>query len=140
MKANTRLIAVITAEAALEVVRIAMNEAMKMDIKVSVSVVGPDLNLLAFIRMDGATPHSVETSRRKANTSASTGRATGWMKDSLALELPLGSGNLLTNLLGGMPLYFKGALAAGLGIAGGTVEQDAAIADATLRAMGADLL
>jgi glc operon protein GlcG len=96
------------------------------------------MGLIAFARADGATPHSVETSRRKANTAASTGKATGWMSSDLAITLPLGSGNELTNIPGGIPLRFNGQLAGGLGIAGGTVEQDAIVAEATLRALSAD--
>ena len=88
------------------------------------------MSLVAFARADGATPHSIETSRRKANTSASTGRVTGFMQADLAVTLPLGSGNILTNIPGGVPLRFNGALAGGMGIAGGTVDEDAAVANA----------
>lgn len=98
------------------------------------------MSLIAFARADGATPHSIETSRRKANASASTGRATGWMTGDLAITLPLASGNMLTNIPGGVPLRFGGVLAGGLGIAGGTVEQDATVANATLKALSADML
>lgn len=135
---TTRSVTFLTTAAALEAVRVALEEASKLKVRISVAVVGPDMSLLAFARGDGATPHSVETSRRKANTAASTGRATGWMPADLAVTLPLGTGNLLTNIPGGVPLKFGGALAAGLGIAGGTVEQDAAVAAATLKALSAD--
>ena len=135
---RTRTINVITTEAALEAVQVALSEASKLGVKISVAIVNPDLNLIAFARADGATPHSIETSRRKANTSASTGRATGWMSAELAVTLPMGTGNLLTNIPGGVPLKFSGALAGAMGIAGGTVEQDAAVAEAALKALSAD--
>lgn len=135
---TTRSVTVLTTAAALEAVRVALEEASKIKVRISVAVVGPDMSLLAFARADGATPHSIETSRRKANTAASTGRATGWMPADLSVTLPLGTGNLLTNIPGGVPLRFGGALAGGLGIAGGTVEQDAAVAAATLKALSAD--
>jgi glc operon protein GlcG len=94
--------------------------------------------MVAFGKADGATPHSVETSRRKANTASSTRRKTGWMQDSFALELPLATGGMLTNIRGGSPLIFGGTLVGGIGIAGGTPDQDAAVAEATLAAIGAD--
>jgi len=135
---TTRTITVITAGAALEAVRVALTEAEKLGVKISVAVVATDLSLVAFARADGATPHSIETSRRKANTAASTGKETGWMPADLAVTLPLGSGNLLTNIPGGVPLRFGGELAGGMGIAGGTVEQDAAVAKAAVKALNAD--
>jgi glc operon protein GlcG len=137
---KTRTISVITAEAALEAVNVALTEAAKLGVKISVAIVNPDLNLVAFARADGATPHSIETSRRKANTAASTGKATGWMPADLAVTLPMGTGNLLTNIPGGVPLKFDGQLAGGMGIAGGTVEQDAAVATAALQSLSADAI
>lgn len=133
-----RSVSNITAEAALAAVNTAFEEAKKAGVNISVAVVDTSLNLIAFAKGDGATPHSAETSRRKANTAASTGKVTGWMDSDLAVTLPMASGNLLTNVPGGIPLRFNGALGGGLGIAGGTVEQDTAISKATLAAIGAD--
>ncbi|MDQ0466233.1 uncharacterized protein GlcG (DUF336 family) [Caulobacter ginsengisoli] len=134
----TRQVSVITAQAALNALSTALTEGANAQVRVSVAIVDPGMNLLAFIKADGATAHSAETSRRKANTAASTGRATGWMPADLALTLPMAAGNLLTNIPGGIPLRFDGQLSGGLGIAGGTVEQDAAIAQAILKSIGAD--
>jgi uncharacterized protein GlcG (DUF336 family) len=103
-----------------------------------VTVVDPSMTMVAFGKADGATPHSVETSRRKANTAASTRRATGWMSDTFGVQLPLATGGALTNILGGSPLQFGGVHTGGLGVAGGTPDQDAAITAATLAAIGAD--
>lgn len=135
---NYRETAAITYEAAQHAVRVAIDEAARTGIAVVVTVVDPTMIPVAFGRADGATPHSVETSRRKANTAASTRRRTGWMQDSFAVELPLGTGGLLTNIRGGAPLKFGGILVGGIGVAGGTPDQDAAIAEATLAAIGAD--
>jgi uncharacterized protein GlcG (DUF336 family) len=135
-----RSISNITAEAALNAISVAFTEAKKAEVNISVAVVDTSLNLIAFSKGDGATPHSAETSQRKANTSASTGKATGWMDFNLAVTLPMASGNLLTNIPGGVPLRFNGVLGGGLGIAGGTVDQDDAISKATLVAIGADTI
>lgn len=128
----------ITYDAARDAVRAAMEQAAAAGVAPVVTVVDPGMTMVAFGKADGATPHSVETSRRKANTAASTRRKTGWMQDSFALELPLATGGLLTNIRGGFPLIFGGTLVGGIGIAGGTPDQDAAVAEATLAAIGAD--
>ena len=129
----------ITAAFAIDALKAAFSEAQKIGINISVAIVDTSLNLVAFSRGDRATPHSAKTSRRKANTAASTGKPTGWMGSDLAVTLPMASGNLLTNIPGGVPLRFSGVLGGGLGIAGGTVDQDNAIAQSTLIAIGADI-
>jgi uncharacterized protein GlcG (DUF336 family) len=60
------------------------------------------------------------------------------MPDPLAAILPAGSGNLLTNITGGLPLRFDGRFVGGFGVAGGTPDQDAEIARAVLAAIGTD--
>ncbi len=129
----------ITLEAAQNAVATAIAEGAKRGVAAVVTVLDPALGMVAFARADGATPHSVETSRRKAATSASTRRNTGWMQDTFAIELPLGTGTMLTNIRGGVPLTFDGKHVGGLGVAGGTPDQDAEIAEATLAAIGAEI-
>jgi len=130
----------IAAETALEVTRVALAEGSRLSVAASVAVCDPKMILIAYVHGDGATPHSAETSKRKAQTAASTRRATGWMGPDLALTLPLASGNLLTNVGGGFPIKFNGTMVGAIGVAGGTVEQDIAIARAALRAIGADAI
>jgi uncharacterized protein GlcG (DUF336 family) len=124
---------VISHETALKILTIAVKEGEKLGVSVSATVVDSMMNLVAFVRTDNATAHSAETSRRKANAAASTNRATGWMTGGLEVSLPAASGNKLTNIPGGVPVQFDDKHVGGLGIAGGTVDQDEAIAKATLR-------
>lgn len=130
---------IVTTDTALRIIATALAEGSKAGVKVSATVVDPAMGLIAFARADGATPHSVETSRRKANTAASTRRASGWIVSELELTLPLAAGNLLTNVTGGVPLVLDDEHAGGLGIAGGTPAQDAEIAAATLDVLGLPL-
>ena len=123
-------------EAALQAVGIAIKEGARLGIPVSVTVVDPPMALVAFGRADGSMPHSVETSRRKANTAASSRRPSGWMQGDFAVALPMGTDNLLTNIRGGFPLVVDGKHIGGLGVAGGTPDQDVEIALATLSALG----
>lgn len=137
MKLYTETVTV-SHELALHIIAIALEEGEKVGVRVAVTVVDTALAPVAYLRADGVTPHSVETSRRKAQTAASTRRATGWMQGELATALPAGSGNLLTNIKGGVPLRFDTRHIGGLGIAGGTPDQDDLIAHAVLKAIDAD--
>ncbi|MFC4243167.1 heme-binding protein [Gryllotalpicola reticulitermitis] len=128
----------ISHELALHIATVAIDEGAKAGLPVAVTIVDPALALVAYVRADGITPHSVETSRRKAQTAASTRRPTGWMQGELASALPSGTGGLLTNIKGGVPLRFDGKLLGGLGIAGGAPDQDAEVARAVLAVVGAD--
>lgn len=123
-------------ETALRLVAAAIEEGAKVGVPVAVTVVDPAMGLVAYAKADGTTPHSQETSRRKANTAASTRKASGWMQGDLAVALPMGSGNLLTNIRGGLPLVVDGTHVGGLGVAGGPPDTDAEIALATLAALG----
>ncbi len=125
-------------EAALHIVTVAIDEGARRGVAVSVTVVDLALALVAFGRANGTMPHSVETSRRKANTAASSRRPSGWMQGDFAVSLPMGTGNLLTNIRGGFPLVFDQQVVGGLGVAGGTPDQDVEIAEATLAAVGAN--
>lgn len=125
-------------DAAIAAVKAALEVGREIGVSISVAVVDPSLLPIAFARDDGATPHSTETARRKAQTAASTRKATGWMSSGLAVELPMAAGGLLTNVPGGVPIFFNGVVVAGLGIAGGTVEQDAKIADAVIKSLNAE--
>jgi uncharacterized protein GlcG (DUF336 family) len=95
------------------------------------------MSLVAFARSDGATPHSADTSRAKANTAASTRRPTGRIGEDLALPLAVATGGRLTNIRGGWPIRFDDTHVGGLGIAGGTPAQDAEVAEAALARVGA---
>jgi len=127
-------------EFALHIVEVAIEEGRKAGLAVAVAVTDPSMALVAYARADGTTPHSAETSRRKAQAAASTRRPTGWMQGELATALPLGTGGQLTNILGGVPLVFDGKHLGGLGVAGGPPDRDAEVAHAVLAMIGADPL
>lgn len=128
----------ITYETASRIVAAALQLAQAAGVRGVISVVDPAMQLIAFGRADGATPHSVETSRRKADTAASTRRPSKAMRADLATALEHGSGKRLTRIAGGVPIAFDGIHIGGLGVAGGSPEQDAEIAEATLSQVEAD--
>ncbi|HEY9471422.1 MAG TPA: heme-binding protein [Propionibacteriaceae bacterium] len=128
----------ITYATAARIVAMALEISAVAGVRGVVTVVDPAMQLVAFGRADGATPHSVETSRRKADTAASTRRPSMAMRADLTIALEHGSGGRLTSIAGGVPLAFDGIHIGGLGVAGGSPEQDAEIAAATLVAIEAD--
>ena len=132
-----RQIAAINYETAVRAVAIAMEVGESHGVKTVVAVADPSMTLIAYGMSDGATPHSAETSRRKAATSASTRRRTGMIPEALSVTLPLATGGSLTTVDGGVPIFFDDVHVGGLGVAGGTPAQDAEIALETLQRLGA---
>jgi glc operon protein GlcG len=128
----------VTYETAARAVAIGLRHAEAAGVRAVVTVMDPSLVVVAVGRADGAPPHSVETSRRKAITASSTRKPSAAIPEANITLLEHGSGGLLTGIKGGVPLVFDGVHTGGLGIAGGSPEQDAEIAAATLAELGTD--
>lgn len=128
MTLTTREVAVITYEAAADVVARTLAVAAEHGVLAVATVVDLGLLPVAFGRTDGSPPHSIETSMRKAKTAASTRKPSGAVPAQLAVALEHGTGGILTSIKGGVPLVVDGVCVGGLGIAGGTPDQDEAIA------------
>ena len=114
-------------------------EATKAKVPVAVCIIDVHGNLVLQHRMNGAPLFSLEISERKAYTSALVGMRTA---DLLALVqpgqplyvLPTVAGGRFCPMGGGVPLIDDdGEVFAGVGVSGGTAEQDVAIVEAALR-------
>jgi len=113
-------------------------EAAKAKVPVAVCITDIHGNLVLQHRMNGAPAFSLEISDRKAYTSALVGMRTA---DILPLVQPGQSLYALTTvgggrfcpMGGGVPLTEDGKLYAGVGVSGGTAEQDVAIVEAALK-------
>jgi uncharacterized protein GlcG (DUF336 family)/catechol 2,3-dioxygenase-like lactoylglutathione lyase family enzyme len=113
-------------------------QSARAKVPVAVSVIDIHGNILLQHRMSGAPVFSIEISERKAYTSALVGLRTA---DLSPLVQPgqdlfplMGlSGGRFCSMGGGAPLTSEGQLVAGVGVSGGTVEQDVAILEAALR-------
>jgi len=116
-------------------------EAMKVRIAVSVSIVDIHGNLVLQHRMNEAPAYSMEISERKAYTSALVGLRTAELDplvqpgQSLYALLSMAGGRY-TAMAGGVPLQHEGRVFAGVGVSGGTTDQDVAIVDAALESRG----
>jgi uncharacterized protein GlcG (DUF336 family) len=111
-------------------------EASRTGVPVAVSVIDIHGNVILTHRMNRAPAFSIELSERKAYTSALVGVRTA---DLLPLAqpgqalFPLMSQGKYCVMGGGAPLSSEGEMVAGVGVSGGTVEQDVAILEAALR-------
>ena len=113
-------------------------ESAKQEVPVAVSVIDVHGNVVLTHRMTGAPAFSLELSERKAYTSALVGIRT---TDLVPLVQPGAdlypllsvSGGRYSAMGGGVPLMCEGRVIAGVGVSGGTTEQDIAIVEAAVR-------
>jgi uncharacterized protein GlcG (DUF336 family) len=125
----------LTIDGAMKLVQAGMAKAREMNVPQCISVVDAGGHLLAFARMDGAFPLSVQTSLRKAQTAASHGVPTGDMADGIAIKLAIATEGQRINLPGGLPVIVDGHVVGGIGVGSGTGEQDKEVAKAALAAL-----
>ncbi len=116
---------------ALELIRHSVAASADMGKHIAISVAGPEGELLAFLRMDGAAPASALIAQNKAYTAARDRKSTRemgiFMED--ANRPPAFWGDLgITGFGGGVSIIVSGAVIGGLGISGLTEEQDEQIA------------
>jgi uncharacterized protein GlcG (DUF336 family) len=112
--------------------------AAQANVPVTVCVIDIHGNCVLQHRMNGAPTHSLELSERKAYTSALIGKRTVDLVPLVQPGQPLyplimASGGRYTAVGGGVPLTREGQVIAGVGVSGGTTEQDIAIVEAALR-------
>jgi len=132
-----RQTATITYETAARAVALALEIGAERGLPVVAAVADPSMTLIAYGMADDSTPHSAETSQRKAKSSASIRRRTGQIAGALAATLPLATAGTMTTIDGGVPIFFGELHVGGLGVAGGPPALDAEIALETLKRLGA---
>ena len=137
MDAYVKSAMTLTHAGALAVVHGAVGKAVEMNVPQCIAVVDGGGNLLAFVRMDGAKVLSQHTATQKAVTAATTRAPTGNAPDDHALKLALASGLRVTNLKGGLPIVIDGHIVGGIGVGSGTGDEDVAVAQAGIAALGA---
>lgn len=117
----------LTLEEAKKLANRALEKAKLMDVKIVVSVVDSGGNLILLNRMDDSFLGSIEVSINKAYTALSFNSPTHLLKE---LVEPKGDLYTLQNIRrviafgGGYPIDRNGKLLGGIGISGGTVDED----------------
>ena len=132
---------VIEATAASDAVRAAVAHAAGLGIRINVAVVDAGGNLAAFLRMPGAFLHSIDIAIDKAYTAASFGLPTSqWQaalqQHSAAVREGIVRRPRFVGFGGGLPITEAGQRIGGIGVSGGSEEQDEACALAGLAAIG----
>lgn len=127
---------------ATKAVQAAVDFCKKDGYRVSASVVDRAGVLRAMMRFDGAGPHTVESSRKKAFTSATLKRPTSDLADMIAKNPALqGLRDMDQNVLmlgGGLPIEMNGEMVGAIGVGGAPgTHLDDACAQAGLDAIGA---
>src|SRR3954454_9984189 len=113
-------------------------ESAKQNVPVAVTVIDTHGNAVLTHRMTGAPAFSLELAERKAYTSALVGMRTGVLvpvvqPGSALYPLLAVSGGGSSAMGGGVPLTNEDQVIAGVGVSGGTTEQDIAIVEAAMR-------
>ena len=131
---------VITAEAASMACQAAIAHAEKLGIRINVAVTDSSGTLAAFLRMPHAFLHSVDIAIDKAYTAASFGFPTskwgGIIGDDELLRMGLNQRARLVLFGGGLPIAEGEQRIGGIGVSGGSAEQDEACARAGLNTLG----
>ena len=114
-------------------------EQASIENKVPVAVCVTDIhgNIVLQHRMNNAPAFAIEIAERKAYTSALVGLRTAEIFPLVQPGQPLYPLSMLAGgrycaMGGGVPVKIEGELIAGVGVSGGTVEQDLAIVEAAL--------
>jgi uncharacterized protein GlcG (DUF336 family) len=119
----------------------AVQAAQDMGARINVAVVDASGGLAAFLRMPGAPLHSVEIAIDKAYTAVSFGLATSqWTEVLQQHSAAVRDGLVLRARFvafgGGLPMLENGQRIGGIGVSGGSEQEDEACARAALSALG----
>lgn len=132
----------ITWEAAHVAIRAAVAKAELLGIKINVAISDVGGNLAAFLRMPNAFIPSIQIAIDKATTAAGFGFPTAdWMKvcgDDESMKLGFSAQPNVIVFGGGLPIRVDGELIGGIGVSGGSAEQDEECAKAALKLLCAD--
>jgi uncharacterized protein GlcG (DUF336 family) len=113
-------------------------EATRVKLPVAVCIIDIHGNLVLQHRMNGAPLFALELSERKAYTAALVRTRTADLLPLVQPGQPLFpllavSGGRFSAVGGGVPLSRDGQVYAGIGVSGGTVDEDVGIVEAALR-------
>lgn len=125
----------LTHEGALKMLRAGIEKALEMKQPQCITIVDDGGHLLAFVRMDGGRVLSVDSSRKKAITAASSRVPSGGIIPENEIKLALATDGKTTNLLGGLPVIVEGHVIGAIGVGSGTGEQDLEVAKAAIAAL-----
>jgi glc operon protein GlcG len=127
-EAQTISVMILDQSGAQTVLQSARESAQRRNAPSAIAVVDPAGDLLAFQRMDGVRPASVDLAIQKARTAARLQRPTAEIEDSINQGRTAFVTAEIPALRGGMPVRVNGEVVGAVGIAGSSKETDAEIA------------
>ncbi len=124
---------------ASKLIKAAKRRAAKIGVPMCVSITDESGNLIAFERMDGAKILSVSLSADKAFSAAISKRPTHEYNQlcqpgELVFGIHTSSGGRFSTVGGGFPVFAGKSVIGGIGLSGGSAEQDMECAQAALKA------
>jgi uncharacterized protein GlcG (DUF336 family) len=129
-----------TVEQAFEILDRGQKAAEEQGVQASIAVTDEAGHLVAFVRMDGASFMTPPIAMSKAWTAAAVKMSTGVLGTFLAPETTFLTGAIAATdgrflpTPGGFPFAVDDQVVGGVGVSGGSSEQDAAIAEAAVTA------
>lgn len=132
------LIAKVSADEALRLVSKAVEEAEKINKNIAIAVVGPEGELISFLRMDGANAASSQIAQSKAYTSARDCKSTKaqgeFMRDAKR-EQGYWTDTRITGFGGGLPIIQNGKVIGAIGVSGLSEEEDERVANEAIESV-----
>ncbi|WP_017727557.1 GlcG/HbpS family heme-binding protein [Halalkalibacterium ligniniphilum] len=123
-------------EDVMEMLHHAVKKAKELNIHVSVAIVDDGGNLAGFIKMDKAKLIPSQIAQNKAYTALGFGLPTADWYEKIKDNPPLLHGIVHTERMtifgGGLPIIINDELVGGIGVSGGTSDQDIECAEAAL--------
>lgn len=132
----------INREAAVALIAASLAAAKDIGIEATIAVTDATGHLRAFERTDGAPFLTVDVAIDKAWTAASFGFPTHVWNDYVTSDpkvAPLAHRPRMVAVGGGYPILENGRLIGGLGVSGGSYQQDQDAAETALRKLGFDV-
>jgi uncharacterized protein GlcG (DUF336 family) len=129
----------VTLSAGQAVLEAARSKARQIGVPMNIAVVDEGSNLVAFARMDGAWLGSIDIAQNKAYTARAFDMPTIELAPLAQPGGPLygieaSNHGLVIVFAGGIPLLSDGRVVGAIGVSGGAVEQDQAVAEAGVAA------
>jgi len=131
----------LTQDMAKKAIEAGLAKAEEIGSPSSIAVVDSGRNLVAFARMDGALLASIEISQAKAYTARSLNMKTGDLTEYVQPGGPfygmeVSHRHPLVVFGGGQPVSRSDQVIGAVGVAGGTIDNDEAVAAAAVAAIG----
>jgi glc operon protein GlcG len=135
VRAQTINVLVLDQAGAQTVLQAARDSAQQRNAPSAIAVVDPAGDLLAFQRMDGVRPASVDLAIGKARTAARLRRPTAEIEDSINQGRTAFITANIAALRGGVPIRVSGEVVGAVGVAGLSKEADTEIANTAAEAL-----